>query len=79
MEHRLGDIDVYMALYTSYYARQLALRPETAGEGDTIAGQVEGEKREQKSVLRRTVDLNGSLLEWKEVCDVIRFDCMMMA
>jgi hypothetical protein len=68
-----------MALYTSYYARQLALRPETAGEGDTIAGQVEGEKREQKSVLRRTVDLNGSLLEWKEVCDGGRFDCMMMA
>ncbi len=56
-----------MALYTSYYARQLALRPET-GEGTTIPGQVEGEKREQKSVLRRTVDLNGSLLEWREVC-----------
>ncbi|KAI8113734.1 hypothetical protein M9435_003727 [Picochlorum sp. BPE23] len=60
-----------MALYTSYYARQLALRPETAGEGDTIAGQVEGEKREQKSVLRRTVDLNGSLLEWKEVSRLV--------
>lgn len=50
-----------MALYTSYYARQLSLRPETI-EGESPA--VEGDKNVQKAVVRRTVDLNGPYLEW---------------
>jgi len=53
-----------MALYTSYYARQLALRPETIAADLTS---VEGEKAVQKAVVRRTVDLNGPYLHWKEV------------
>ncbi|KAG7669287.1 hypothetical protein Ndes2526B_g05588 [Nannochloris sp. 'desiccata'] len=52
-----------MALYTSYYARQLALRPETITGGDQ---QVEGEKAVQKSVARRMVDFTGPYLSWIE-------------
>jgi hypothetical protein len=52
-----------MALYTSYYARQLALRPETITGGDQT---VEGEKTVQKSVARRTVDFTGPYLSWIE-------------
>lgn len=53
-----------MALYTSYYTRQLALR------GDGGAGlemQQEGEKAVQKSVPRRTVDYGGPYVTWFEV------------
>lgn len=53
-----------MALYTSYYTRQLALR------GDGGAGlelQQEGEKTVQKSVPRRTVDFTGPYITWFEV------------
>lgn len=53
-----------MALYTSYYARQLALRPESITGGDQT---VEGEKAVQKSVARRTVDFTGPYLSWIEV------------
>ncbi len=52
-----------MALYTSYYTRQLALR------GDGGAGlelQQEGEKTVQKSVPRRTVDFIGPYVTWFE-------------
>jgi len=52
-----------MALYTSYYARQLALRPETIAGGEQ---QVEGEKTVQKSVARRLVDFTGPYLSWIE-------------
>lgn len=53
-----------MALYTSYYTRQLALR------GDGGAGlemQQEGEKTVQKTVPRRTVDFTGPYITWFEV------------
>lgn len=53
-----------MALYTSYYTRQLALRPESiAAEQQNV----EGEKKVQKSVARRTVDVTGPYLSWLEV------------
>lgn len=55
-----------MALYTSYYARQLALRPETIAAD---LPSVEGDKTVQKAVARRTIDLNGAYLQWKEVSD----------
>lgn len=53
-----------MALYTSYYARQLTLRPESISADVNVN---EGEKKFQKSVVRRTVDLNGPYLAWQEV------------
>lgn len=53
-----------MALYTSYYTRQLALRGDAAGPGDL---QQEGEKSVQKTVARRTVDYTGPYVEWFEV------------
>ncbi|PRW56172.1 flowering time control FY-like isoform X1 [Chlorella sorokiniana] len=58
-----------MALYTSYYTRQLALR------GDGGAGlemQQEGEKTVQKSVPRRTVDFTGLYVTWFERRYLIR-------
>ncbi|KAI3436421.1 hypothetical protein D9Q98_005838 [Chlorella vulgaris] len=51
-----------MALYTSYYTRQLALRP--AGAGGEL--QQEGEKLFQKTVARRTVDYTGPFVTWFE-------------
>ena len=53
-----------MALYTSYYTRQLALRAEAGAPGDL---QQEGEKTVQKTVARRTVDLTGPYVEWMQV------------
>ncbi len=53
-----------MALYTSYYTRQLALRPETLAPSEPT---VEGEKTVQKSVARRTVDFTGPYIQWLEV------------
>lgn len=52
-----------MALYTSYYTRQLALR--TAGTGNEL--QQEGEKTVQKTVARRTVDYVAPYITWFEV------------
>jgi hypothetical protein len=52
-----------MALYTSYYLRQLALRgPDAGGEL-----QQEGEKAVQKTVDRRTVDYAAPYVTWFEV------------
>ncbi len=56
-----------MALYTSYYTRQLALRPTGAG-GEL---QQEGEKLFQKTVARRTVDYTGPFVTWFEVSWVL--------
>lgn len=53
-----------MALYTSYYTKQLALRPEA---GHTLDVQVEGERKIQSSVARRTIDLAGCYMNWFEV------------
>jgi hypothetical protein len=50
-----------MALYTSYYTRQLALRPESLAPEHQ---NVEGEKTLQKSVARRTVDVTGPYFNW---------------
>lgn len=55
-----------MALYTSYYTRQLALR-EAAGGGAAGDLQQEGEKTAQKSVARRTVDFTAPYITWFEV------------
>lgn len=53
-----------MALYTSYYTRQLALREQAgAGRGEL---QQEGEKSVQASVARRTVDYAGPYISWFE-------------
>jgi hypothetical protein len=52
-----------MALYTSYYTRQLALRP--TGTGNEL--QQEGEKTLQKTVARRTVDYSAPYITWFEV------------
>ena len=52
-----------MALYTSYYLRQLALRgPDAGGEL-----QQEGEKAVQKTVDRRTVDYAAPYVTWFKV------------
>lgn len=56
-----------MALYTSYYARQLALA--TKDESETNEKDVAFAKR--PCVIRRTVDLNGEMLEWKEVSRLV--------
>lgn len=56
-----------MALYTSYYARQLALAtkdPSESSEKDLAFAK-------RPCVIRRTVDLNGELLEWKEVSRLV--------
>ena len=53
-----------MALYTSFYTRQLALRPEALGGGGV---EQEGEKTHQKTVARRTVDYAGPYVTWFEV------------
>jgi hypothetical protein len=53
-----------MALYTSWYTRQLALRPEAVGADQ---GQGEGEKTLQQAVARRTVDIIGPYVTWFEV------------
>lgn len=52
-----------MALYTSYYTRQIALR----GEAGPAELQQEGEKSVQKSVARRTVDFAAPYVTWFEV------------
>ena len=56
-----------MALYTSYFAKQLALRPEAAQQQATDAANLEGERTIHQSVARRTVDLAGPLSNWFEV------------
>ena len=54
-----------MALYTSYFTRQLALRPEALqGEQREEEG---AEKTLQKAVGRRTVDYTAPFLNWFEV------------
>lgn len=53
-----------MALYSAYYTRQLALRPETVAVDQQ---NVEGEKTIQKSVARRTVDITGPYVRWLQV------------
>ena len=53
-----------MALFTSYYTRQLALRPEAVPGGDY---QQEGEKAVQASVARRTVDYAAPYVLWLQV------------
>ena len=54
-----------MALYTSYFTRQLALRPEALqGEQWDEDG---AEKTLQKAVGRRTVDYTAPFLNWFEV------------
>lgn len=58
-----------MALYTSYYTKQLALRPEA---GHTLDVQVEGERKIQSSVARRTIDLAGCYMNWFEKRSLIR-------
>ena len=56
-----------MALYTSYYAKQLALvRPEAAQGYDV---NVEGERTIHKAVARRTIDLSGPYTNWFEVSE----------
>lgn len=57
-----------MALYTSYYARQLALASKDDHE-NTNEKDVAFAKR--PCVIRRTVDLNGELLEWKELSRLV--------
>ena len=52
-----------MALYTSYYTRQLALRPEAVRPVE----EAEGERTVQKAVPRRTVDYAADYLNWAEV------------
>ena len=59
-----------MALYTSYYTRQLALRPETITGGEQ---NVEGEKTVQKAISRRTIDFTGPYLSWIEVRNLKEF------
>ncbi len=59
-----------MALYTSYYTKQLALlRPEAA---QTFEVNVEGERTIHKSVARRTIDLAGPYINWFEVRCITR-------
>lgn len=53
-----------MALYTSYYTRQLALRPESLPT--TELNEDAQEKTVQKSVVRRTVDVTGPWVRWLE-------------
>ena len=53
-----------MALYTSYYTRQLALRGPDGGGAEL---QQEGEKTVQQTVARRTVDYAGPYVTWFEV------------
>lgn len=53
-----------MALYSAYYTRQLALRPESLAADQQ---NVEGEKAVQKSVARRIVDVTGPYLNWLQV------------
>lgn len=53
-----------MALYTSYYTKQLALRPESTQVFDVP---VEGERKVTKSVARRTIDLSAPYVNWFEV------------
>lgn len=55
-----------MALYTSYYTKQLALRPESAQAFDV---QVEGERTLHKAVARRAIDLAAPYINWCEVRD----------
>jgi len=60
-----------MALYTSYYARQLALA-KTEGEGTNGETPHDFDTVEKKTcTIRRTIDLNGGLLEWKEVSRLV--------
>ncbi|GAB4820925.1 hypothetical protein N2152v2_007971 [Parachlorella kessleri] len=61
-----------MALYTSYFAKQLALRPEAAHHQATDAANLEGERTIHQSVARRTVDLAGPLSNWFERRSLIR-------
>jgi len=56
-----------MALYTSYYTRQLALREAAGGPGAGGDLQQEGEKLVQKTVARRTVDYTAPYITWFEV------------
>lgn len=52
-----------MSLYTSYYTRQLALRPEALVEQEAT----DGVKAKQPAVPRRTVDVVGPYVTWFEV------------
>lgn len=54
-----------MALYTSYYTRQLALKEAAGGPGGGELQQ-EGEKSVQKSVAHRTVDFGAPYITWFE-------------
>jgi polyadenylation factor subunit 2 len=54
-----------MALYTSYYANQLALVGDEQGPGPESVAMT------RPSVMRRTVDLNGPLLDFREASRLI--------
>ncbi|KAL6784589.1 hypothetical protein ACKKBF_B02405 [Auxenochlorella protothecoides x Auxenochlorella symbiontica] len=49
-----------MSLYTSYYTRQLALRPEAISTPEVV----DGKKVQQAAVPRRTVDATGPYVQW---------------
>ena len=57
-----------MALYTSFYANQLALAKD---DQETAASGAGGVALTRPSVIRRTVDLNGPLLEYREAVRLI--------
>jgi polyadenylation factor subunit 2 len=57
-----------MALYTSFYARQLALAKD---EQDPASSGPDSIAQTRQSVIRRTVDLNGPILEYREAYRLI--------